>query len=225
MHYKDLEMIPVTPEILLKAYRNGIFPMADNADDPFVNWVCPKQRGLLPIEHLHISRSLRKFLKKKPFRITLNTAFEQVISACAEPSSDRENTWINDDIMHAFCDLHTHGFAHSVECRDLDGVLVGGLYGLSMGAAFFGESMFSRVSNASKVALVHLTARLWSAGYMLLDAQFINHHLQQFGIYELPHADYMIQLHEALQKRTDFTCGGASQTQILKSYLEFRGFS
>ncbi|MGE3782174.1 MAG: leucyl/phenylalanyl-tRNA--protein transferase, partial [Alphaproteobacteria bacterium] len=169
-------MIQLTPEILLQAYAAGIFPMAESADDPELFWVDPKRRGVLPLDELHVPRRLRRVLRRGIFSVRVDTAFEAVIRACAESSETRPTTWINDEIVWLYTALFAGGAAHSVECWH-DGELVGGLYGVSLGAAFFGESMFSRVSEASKVALVHLVARLRLGGYRLLDTQFVTPHL------------------------------------------------
>lgn len=183
----------VTMEFLLAAYANGYFPMADTKDSPILHWMYPEIRGILPLENFHVSRSLAKLIKKSPFKITANAAFPEVIRAC----SQREETWINETIIRLYTELWENGFAHSIECWQ-ESTLVGGLYGVAIGGAFFGESMFSKASNASKVALVHLVELLQNSGYTLLDAQFTNEHLQQFGIIEIPRADYLESLKAAL---------------------------
>ena len=160
------------PNELLDCYRRGVFPMADSRDDPRVFLLDPDERGIIPLNGLHISRSLKKFMKTMSFVVTFDTAFTEVISKCAEATPDRENTWINDCIEYLYCRLNAMGHAHSVEIWENEN-LVGGLYGVSIGGAFFGESMFSRKTNASKVALVYLIERLNAAGYQLLDTQFI----------------------------------------------------
>jgi leucyl/phenylalanyl-tRNA--protein transferase len=187
----------ITWEFLLAAYSNGYFPMADTADSPILHWMYPEMRGILPLDTFHTPKSLARFIKKHPFTITTDKAFPDVIRACAEVTKERDETWINEKIVKLYCELWENGFAHSVECWQ-DSVLVGGLYGVSIGGAFFGESMFSRVSNASKVALVHLVELLKNAGYTLLDAQFTNEHLKQFGIVEIPRKDYLEKLEKAL---------------------------
>lgn len=191
----------ITWEFLLAAYANGYFPMggtgADTKDDPILHWMYPEMRGILPLDTFHIPASLTKFMRKLPFTITTDTAFPQVIHACAEVSEGRKETWINEQIIKLYCELWENGFAHSVECWQ-DSILVGGLYGVSIGGAFFGESMFSKTTNASKVALVHLVELLKNSGYTLLDAQFINEHLKQFGIIEIPRKDYLEKLEKAL---------------------------
>ena len=196
-------MIPLTPEILLRAYAAGIFPMAESADDLELFWVDPKRRGILPLDGLHVPRRLRRVLRRQVFEVRCDTAFEAVIRGCAEASETRPTTWINDEIVYLYTELFTRGAAHSVECWH-DGNLVGGLYGVSIGGAFFGESMFSRVSEASKVALVHLVARLRLGGYRLLDTQFVTPHLSQFGVIEISRARYHRLLADALRHRAVF---------------------
>jgi len=162
----------LTPDLLLKAYAAGLFPMAEHRHAADIYWVEPKQRGVLPLDRLHISHSLAKIVRQDRFCVTSDRAFADVMRACAEPAPGRENTWINSVILDAYTELHRRGHAHSIECW-LEDRLIGGLYGVSLGAAFFGESMFSRETDASKVALVHLVARLRFGGYRLLDTQFI----------------------------------------------------
>lgn len=198
----------MTPEIILAAYSQGLFPMAENAHTPYVHWICPKKRGQISIPSMHIPHSLRKSVQRMrisghPYDIRINTDFHSVITACAAEHPTRPQTWINTPILDVFCALHEQGHAHSVECWQNEN-MVGGLYGLSLGGAFFGESMFSRTTNASKVCLVHLVAHLWAQGYILLDTQFVNDHLQQFGVYELPYNSYMKHLESALALRVDF---------------------
>lgn len=187
----------VTWEFLLAAYANGYFPMADTKDSPILQWMYPEMRGILPLDTFHIPKSLAKFIKKSPFVITTNTAFPQVIRACADVTEVRKETWINEQIIKLYCELWENGYAHSVECWQ-GSELVGGLYGVAIGGAFFGESMFSKTSNASKVALVHLVELLKNAGYTLLDAQFTNEHLKQFGIIEIPRNNYLKKLAQAI---------------------------
>lgn len=190
-------MTQITPELLLKAYAYGVFPMAKARDDDEVYWVQPKERGVIPLNAFHIPRSLRKILKKKNYEVRIDSAFTAVIDGCAETTHDREETWINDQIRELFVDLFDAGLAHSVETW-IDGELAGGLYGLSMGAAFFGESMFTRRDNASKIALCYLVATMKAGHYRLLDTQFINDHLKHFGAIEIAHKDYMAELGDAL---------------------------
>lgn len=211
----------LTTELLVEAYRRGLFPMAHSANSPYVHWICPEERGQLPIEEFHISKSLLKTLKKKPFTVKIDTDFAGVIKGCAKRREDRPETWINDQIMKAYTKLHERGIAHSVECWAGD-ELVGGLYGLKIGAAFFGESMFSTHRDASKVALVHLVARLWQGGFKILDTQFVNDHLKQFGVYEIPHAAYMKALAPILEQEADFHLSGKREEEILDAYLAFR---
>lgn len=187
----------ITWQFLLAAYANGYFPMADTKDDPILHWMYPEMRGILPLDNFHVPASLVKFIKKSPFAVTVNTAFPEVIRACADVTQGRKETWINEQIIRLYCQLSENGFAHSIECWK-GSVLVGGLYGVAIGGAFFGESMFSKSSNASKVALVHLVELLRNAGYTLLDAQFTNDHLRQFGIIEIPRSDYLAKLAEAI---------------------------
>ena len=215
-------MQPVlTPELILKAYQNGLFPMAYSADSPHINWICPEQRGQLSITDMHIPRSLLKRVKQQAYDVRIDTAFDQVITACAEDAPDRPETWINDSIKDVFGKLHTMGHAHSVECWH-DGELLGGLYGLKIGGAFFGESMFSRATDASKVALVHLVARLWAGDFQMLDTQFVNDHLEQFGVYEVAHADYRTELDSVLALQADFTLKNTPESDILTNYLAMR---
>jgi leucyl/phenylalanyl-tRNA---protein transferase len=193
----------ITPQVLLQAYAAGVFPMAESASDPALYWVEPEERGVIPLEGFHISRSLRKRVKQQPFDIRIDTAFARVIAECAAQSDSRKETWINKRIVTLYSQLHKMGCAHSVEAWQ-NGELVGGLYGIRIGAAFFGESMFSRATDASKVALVHLVARLKCGGFTLLDAQFVNPHLVQFGTQAVKKADYHKRLEPALEKDADF---------------------
>ena len=192
MHSPHRPPIPV--ETLLLAYRSGIFPMADKRDDSDVFWVEPRERAIIPLGGLHLSRSLRKVLRADRFTVTVDRAFEAVIRACAEPRADHPETWISERIVQSYIGLHRAGHAHSVECwvQDQDGspALVGGLYGVSFDRAFCGESMFSRVPDASKVALAWLVALLRAAGFALLDCQFMTEHLRSMGAAELAQADY-----------------------------------
>lgn len=193
-------MLPVTPELVLRAYAAGIFPMARSHDDPQLYWIDPEARGIIPIEGFHVPRSLMKVLKKCPFEVRVNSAFDAVVRACAEPMPHRRETWINEQIRDLYGALYRRGHAHSVETWRGDR-LVGGLYGVSMGGAFFGESMFSREANASKVALCHLVARLKVCGFTLLDTQFITEHLSQFGATEIPRHEYLARLVRAIGQR------------------------
>jgi leucyl/phenylalanyl-tRNA---protein transferase len=196
-------MSTITPQILLKAYAAGIFPMAESADDNALYWIEPEERGVFPLDAFHIPRSLRKRLRRKPFEIRINTAFSQVIDACAAKTSDRRTTWINGRIRALYGQLHKMGCCHTVECWQADR-LVGGLYGVRIGAAFFGESMFSRATDASKLALVHLVARLNAGGFTLLDAQFMTPHLARFGARPVGREDYRKMLDAAIDHDADF---------------------
>lgn len=189
-------------DLVLRAYAMGVFPMAEDRTDPSVFWVEPRHRAILPLNGFRLSKSLRKTLRSDRFRITADTAFEQVIALCAEAAPDRPDTWINPTIEHAFITLHRRGHAHSVECWDGDR-LVGGLYGLAMGRAFFGESMFSRARDASKVAIAALVARLNVGGFTLLDCQFMTDHLASLGAVEIPRRDYLSRLSDALEAEGD----------------------
>ncbi|MBY5867450.1 leucyl/phenylalanyl-tRNA--protein transferase [Rhizobium leguminosarum] len=188
----------ITPDILLRAYSIGLFPMAESADDPEIFWVEPELRGVLPLDHFHVSKSLAKAVRKKPFEIRFDHAFDQVIAACAEETSGRPSTWINRTIRSLYSTLFDMGHAHTVEAWEGD-ELVGGLYGVSLGSAFFGESMFSRRTDASKICLVHLVDRLRERGFTLLDTQFTTEHLKTFGAIDVPKADYAAMLAAAME--------------------------
>jgi len=193
----------LSPDLLLRAYAAGIFPMSESRNNDQVFWVDPENRGILPLDTYHIPRSLKKTVRKGIFRVTFDTSFDRVIELCAAPAAGRENTWINRPIRQAVNHLFDMGFAHSVECW-VDGELVGGLYGISLGAAFFGESMFSRHRDASKVALVYLLALLQLGHYHLLDSQFITSHLARFGAIEIPAPEYLERLQSALRYQSLF---------------------
>jgi leucyl/phenylalanyl-tRNA--protein transferase len=191
----------ITPDLLLRAYRAGLFPMAESRDAERLYWLDPEQRGVIPLDGFHLPKRLLRTALSDRFAVTSNRAFATVIAACAEPAEGREETWINPDIERLFGALHEAGHAHSIEVWDGapgEGQLAGGLYGVALGGAFFGESMFSRVRDASKVALVHLVARLRLFGFRLLDAQFQTTHLAQFGCHEVPRARYKRLLAEAV---------------------------
>ena len=199
--------LELTPDLVLQAYSIGVFPMADGRDDDHIFWVDPDNRGILPLDSFHIPRKLARTVRSDRFRVTVDTDFRGVMKACAEGTDDRPSTWINEEILDLFCALHDRGYAHSVECRladDDSGKIVGGLYGVSLGAAFFGESMFTRVRDASKVALVHLVGRLIAGGYQLLDTQFVTEHLARFGAREIPRETYQLRLQAALDKHANF---------------------
>ena len=188
--------IDLTPDLLLRAYASGIFPMGDE-DTGAVHWFAPDPRGILPLDDFHIPDTLHRRVRKRAFSVTSDRAFERVIRQCA----DRTRTWITPRIIDAYTALHRRGAAHSVECWQ-DGDLAGGLYGVALGGAFFGESMFFEVSNASKVALVHLVRQLRAGGFSLLDVQYSNPHLEQFGVTEIPREAYERRLDRALRQST-----------------------
>jgi leucyl/phenylalanyl-tRNA--protein transferase len=206
------------PRELLACYARGVFPMADARDDEQVFLIDPERRGVIPLRGFHLPRRLARTVRGDPFEVRIDSAFAQVVSACAEAAPGRQETWINTPIERLYQSLHGLGYAHSVECWR-DGVLVGGLYGVALQGAFFGESMFSRATDASKVALVHLVARLIAGGYGLLDAQFTTDHLQQFGIEEIPRAEYRRRLRAAMRLDADFqrlaTAGGSAALQLI----------
>ncbi len=185
------------PLQLLACYTRGVFPMADAREDDRIFLVDPEWRGVIPLERFHVPRRLARTVRRDPFEVRFDSAFDQVVARCAEAAPDRQDTWINPAIQTLYGDLFEIGSAHSVECWR-DDALVGGLYGVSLGAAFFGESMFSRATDASKVALVHLVARLIGGGYRLLDAQFITEHLTQFGAEQISRTEYHRRLGHAL---------------------------
>jgi leucyl/phenylalanyl-tRNA--protein transferase len=212
-------------DILIDIYRSGQFPMADSREADEVYIYDPPARGQLSITDLHIPAKLRKKLLKYPYDIRVDTDFVGVIDGCAETNAARDNTWINQTIRDLFIALHESNHpgakAHSVECWQ-DGKLVGGLYGLAMGSVFCGESMFSRATDASKIALIHLCARLWKGGFTVLDTQFVNDHLKQFGVYEIPRDEYLKNLETALNQKADFDLPGQSERELVSEYLEFR---
>ena len=203
MTSRDSAAAEITPEVLLRAYACGIFPMAESADDPTLFWVEPEIRGVIPLDGFRISSRLARTVRSDAFTITVNKAFKAVISGCAAPAEGREDTWINKRIRDLYSGLHGLGHGHSVEAWQ-DGDLVGGLYGVSLGRAFFGESMFHRVRDASKVALVHLVARLIAGGYVLLDTQYVTEHLRSFGAVEVPRRRYGVLLDRAIAENADF---------------------
>ncbi|HEV2957843.1 MAG TPA: leucyl/phenylalanyl-tRNA--protein transferase [Xanthobacteraceae bacterium] len=190
-------LVEITPEVLLKAYACGIFPMAESADDPALYWIEPERRGVLPLDSFHVPARLRRTVRKDHYRVVCDVDFDAVIDACAEPAAGRARTWINARIRALYRGLYARGHCHTVEVYD-GGDLVGGLYGVSLGGAFFGESMFHRVRDASKIALVHLVARLRAGGFVLLDTQFVTDHLKTFGARELTRRQYHRQLETAL---------------------------
>jgi len=212
----DIE-VEITPDVLLKAYACGIFPMAETADDPGLYWIEPQKRGVIPIDGFHVPRRLARTVRGDRFEIRIDFDFEAVLSACAAPAPGREKTWINGRIRRLYTELYRRGHCHTVEAWR-DGMLVGGLYGVRLGRAFFGESMFHRESDASKVALAHLVARLKRANFALLDAQFITEHLWQFGAAEIDRVRYQRVLTEAVQGDAQFDAtpiSGAACMDIL----------
>tara|TARA_B100000508_G_scaffold134137_1_gene124604 strand:+ start:14 stop:667 length:654 start_codon:yes stop_codon:yes gene_type:complete len=212
-----------TPEMILHAYSQGIFPMAENKTDGHYNFYRPEMRGQLSIPNLHIPKRLLRTLKAVPYDIKINTDFIGVIDGCAVAKKGRENTWINSIIRDVFIELHALGHAHSIESWQ-NGKLVGGLYGLALGAVFCGESMFSTADDASKIALIHLCARLHKGGFTVLDTQFTNEHLEQFGIYEISQEEYETLIKTEMQKPADFILEGISEKEILETYLTHRKF-
>lgn len=209
-------MSELTPDILLRTYAAGIFPMAESAEDPTLFWVDPETRGILPLEKFRVSRGVQRKLRRHVFEVRCDTAFEEVVRACAAKTSERPTTWINEEIIRLYLGLHAMGHAHSVECWE-GGELAGGLYGVCIGGAFFGESMFSRVTDASKIALAHLVARLRRGGYRLLDTQFVTSHLEQFGVTEVGRGEYQAILSSALAADASFYRGPLASEE-----LEFR---
>lgn len=189
----------LTPALLVQAYRAGFFPMAEHRHGP-ISWFSPDPRAILPLSTLHVSRSLRQQVKKRPFEIRVNTAFEETMRGCAE----RDDTWISEEIITAYCGLHTEGLCHSVEAWQ-GTQLQGGLYGVAIGGAFFGESMFSRAPNASKIALLALVERLRANGFTLLDVQFMTSHLRVFGAVEIPRGEYLQLLSRAVRQKRSFS--------------------
>jgi leucyl/phenylalanyl-tRNA--protein transferase len=213
-------MRPFTWQDLVDCYARGVFPMGDSREDERIFLVDPERRGVLPLDAFHVPQRLARTVRSDAFQVRVDTAFPAVLEACASPRSGRSETWINAPIQHLYAELFTQGLAHSVECWR-DGALVGGLYGVALGAAFFGESMFSEARDASKVALVHLAARLKVGGYRLLDAQFTTEHLAQFGADEVLREDYLGRLARALEHQGDFyrfppSAGGAEVLAVVR---------
>lgn len=210
--------VRLTPDLLIRAYASGIFPMGDDRTG-VVRWYAPDPRAHLPVSEFHVPKNLRRRVRAREFTVTSDRAFERVIRACA----DRERTWITPRIVHAYVDLHERGVAHSVECWQ-DDELAGGLYGVALGGAFFGESMFFHVSNASKVALVHLVRQLRAGSYTLLDTQYSTEHLERFGVVEIPRQRYMEQLKEALSRETTWwPLAGAEAADLDRPVSDFAG--
>jgi leucyl/phenylalanyl-tRNA--protein transferase len=203
MANRETGTIDITPEVLLKAYACGIFPMAESAEDPALYWIEPDMRGIIPLTGFHVPARLARTVRTTPFQVFVNRDFDAVIDGCAEPKRGRARTWINARIRRIYRGLYERGHCHTVEVYDGDH-LVGGLYGVSLGAVFFGESMFHRARDASKIALVHLIARLNAGGYRLLDTQFVTDHLKSFGAVEVPKQRYHALLEQAVAGEADF---------------------
>jgi leucyl/phenylalanyl-tRNA---protein transferase len=203
MASRDTATVEITPEVLLKAYACGIFPMAESAEDPALYWIEPEQRGIIPLQGFHISARLARTVRSDRYTVHANRDFDAVVRGCAEPQPGRGRTWINARIHALYQKLHERGHCHSVEVYDGE-TLVGGLYGVSLGRAFFGESMFHRARDASKVGLVHLVARLKAGGFTLLDTQFVTDHLKTFGAVEVPRQRYHRLLEAALVGEAEF---------------------
>jgi len=198
----------LSPQLLLAAYAQGMFPMGERRDDPTLYWVSPDFRGVLPLHGFHVPRRLARTVRSGHFTVTSDVVFRDVMEACAEPAPGREKSWINAEILRLYCALHAAGHAHSVECWQ-DGELVGGLYGVQLGGAFFGESMFSRARDASKVALVHLVEGLLRGGFTLLDTQFLTSHLASFGALEIPRDEYLLELQAAMAQVAVWVMSGS----------------
>ena len=203
MASRDTAQVEITPEVLLKAYACGIFPMAETAEDLSLYWIEPEQRGVIPLERFHVSARLARTVRSDRFTVTVNRDFDAVIDGCAAPQEGRTKTWINARIRMLYRRLHERGHCHSIEAYE-DGQLVGGLYGVTLGAAYFGESMFHHARDASKVALVHLVARLKAGGFTLLDTQFVTDHLKTFGAIEVSRRQYHRLLEDALHREARF---------------------
>jgi leucyl/phenylalanyl-tRNA--protein transferase len=222
MTARDDIVIEITPQVLLKAYACGIFPMAESADDPALYWIEPQQRGILPLGSVHVPRRLARTVRRGAFDVRVDSDFDGVISGCAASRPGRRTTWINPKIRALYRDLYQEGYCHTVEAWR-DGRLVGGLYGVALNGAFFGESMFSLERDASKVALVYLCARLIRGGFALLDTQFVTDHLKQFGAIEVERPEFHRRLDQALDKKdADFSVmpQDADPSQILEAFAE-----
>jgi len=209
MANRESAFIEITPEVLLKAYACGIFPMAESADDPALYWIEPEKRGIIPIDRFHVPVRLARTVRSDRFLVTVNRDFDGVIDGCAAALPNRPRTWINERIRALYRKLYERRHCHSIEVYE-DGELVGGLYGVTLGRAYFGESMFHRARDASKVALVHLTARLKAGGFRLLDTQFVTDHLKIFGAVEVPRRQYHKLLEAALSGEGDFAALGSA---------------
>ena len=222
MANRENTVIEITPGVLLKAYACGIFPMAESAEDPALYWIEPEMRGIVPLDGFHVASRLARTVRKTPFTVWVDRDFDAAVAGCAEAKENRAKTWINGRIRKIYRSLYDHGHAHSVEVYD-GGSLVGGLYGVSLGRAFFGESMFHRARDASKIALVHLVARLRAGGYRLLDTQYVTDHLKTFGAVEIGKRRYHRLLEDAISGEADFAAlplarpvSGAEVLAILK---------
>ena len=220
MASRDDPMIEITPQVLLKAYSCGIFPMAESADDPALYWIEPQHRGILPLEAAHFSRRLLKTVRSTPLQVKIDSAYDAVIDGCSAPRPGRTTTWINKRIRNLYRELFEQGSCHTIEVWSGE-KLVGGLYGVALKGAFFGESMFSFERDASKIALVHLTARLMAGGFELLDTQFVTDHLKQFGAIELDRSKFQTRLEAALKIDANFKAipADASPEQIVNIVL------
>ena len=196
-------MMNINEETILKGYSLGIFPMSENFEDPNIYWINPKKRGVIPLNNFKISKSLKKEIKKNKFKITINQSFDKVIKNCAKKTENRPTTWINTEIIKLYSNLHKIGHAHSIEAR-FQNKLVGGLYGVSLGSAFFGESMFSKMSNASKICLIYLIAILKIKGFTLLDTQFVNPYLKKLGAIQISRQSYLKLLGKSLKENINF---------------------
>ncbi len=203
MASRDDIMIEITPQVLLKAYSCGIFPMAESAYDPALYWIEPQHRGILPLDQVHVPRRLKKTIRGTPYDVRIDSEFDGVIEGCAASRPGRRSTWINSRIRQLYRDLFNLGHCHTVEVWD-GSRLVGGLYGVALGGAFFGESMFSVERDVSKIALVHLCGRLIAGGFVLLDTQFVTEHLRQFGAIEVGREEFQVRLEQALKIQADF---------------------
>ena len=199
----EYQQLQITSETILRAYQLGLFPMGESCEDSTIYWVDPERRGIIPLSSFHVPRSVQRTLRRVPFVISIDKSFYQVVHACARRTPRRPNTWINRQIIELYMELFEKGQAHSIECWS-NGVLVGGLYGVTIGAAFFGESMFSTVRDSSKVALVHLVERLRFGGFRLLDTQFVTDHLRRFGAIEIDRDEYLQMLAVALSEEANF---------------------
>ncbi len=203
MAARDNPLLEITPQVLLRAYACGIFPMAESADDPQLYWIEPQARGVLPLERMTVPRRLSRTIRRSPYEIRIDTDFEGVIEGCAASRPGRRSTWINAQIRNLYRELFRQGHCHTVEVWH-EGRLAGGLYGVALGGAFFGESMFSNVRDASKIALVYLGARLIHGGFLLLDTQFVTDHLRQFGTVEVEKPEFHARLDAAIEAEADF---------------------